>query len=458
MLTSRRDRFRALLPVVPSVLCTLVGLPGCGGEETAVAEATVRDSAGVVIVENPDRAVEVAPRWRVDPAPLLEIGTLEGEPDQQFSVISDVATLSDGTVVVGHNQPPELRFYAADGTHLRTAGGEGEGPGEFRRVAAVIRLPGDTLLVHDWNLNRTSRFGPDGSFLESVTLGGGEEGGLGGNVVGRLEDGTLVVEPFTSFGGGSLPEEGVHRYDSPLLAYEPDGSLRDTLLVRPGRAYHVRRSGGGFRVTVGLFSTGPYQAVAPDALFTAHSRAWEIEVRAPDGEVHRIVRLDRPRRPVTGAALDSLIERRVDDIDDPDRRRERETEYREMPVPDLRPAFDALGLDAEGHLWARETDGGDAAPDRWIVFGPDGRVRAVATLPPRFFPHEIARDRVVGRWTDELGVPYVRIYWLRKDGGEADGAEVRAPWDTAHPCDRTGSVPYVRFRGRQAVGGVDRET
>lgn len=420
MLTSRRDRYPASVPAVPFVLCILVGLPGCGGDAAAGAEATVRDSAGVVIVENPDRAVEVAPRWGVDPAPLLQIGTLEGDPDEQFSAISDVATLSDGTVVVGHNQPPELRFYAADGAHLRTVGGEGEGPGEFRRVAAVIRLSGDTLLVHDWNLNRTSRFGPDGTFLESVTLGGGEEGSFGGNVVGRLADGTLVVEPFASFGRGGPPEEGVHRYDRPLLAYGPDGNLRDTLLVRPGRAYHVRRSGGGFRVTVGLFSTGPYQAVAPDTLYTAHSRAWEVEVRAPDGEVHRIVRLDRPRRPLTGAALDSLIERRVDDIDDPDRRREREAEYREMPVPELRPAFDALRLDADGRLWVRETDGGDAAPDRWIVFGPDGRVRAVATLPPRFFPYEIDRDRVVGRWTDEVGVPYVRIYRLRRGDGNVE--------------------------------------
>ena len=50
------------------------------------------------------------------------------------------------------------------------------------------------------------------------------------------------------------------------------------------------------------------------------------------------LRLDHRRRPVTGSALDSLIERRVADLEDPDRRREREAEDREMSVPELRPA------------------------------------------------------------------------------------------------------------------------
>lgn len=398
--------------------CVAALASACGGDGASV-DVAVRDSAGVTIVEHPSGAVEAAPRWGVAPEPELDVGTLDGEPAYQFSRIVDAVTLSDGTVVVAHDDPPELRFYDADGRHLRTAGGEGEGPGEFQTLGWLTRLPGDTLLVHDWRLNRVSEFGPGGKFVRSTRFGEDL-----GRVMGRLQDGTLVVEVIPVFGIGGAPEEGVHRRDSPLLAFGSGGTFRDTLAVRPGRQLYVDRRGGGYGVRTVPFSTGPYQAVASDVVYSAHGGAWEIGALGPDGDVRRIVRLDRERRPLTEADWSEAVESRTGDVDDPSARKQQEKTYAKMPRPDRHPALDAMEVDATGHLWVREAgagdaSGGDGEGDRWLVFSPEGRLRAVARTPSRFRPLEIGRERMVGRWVDELSVHHLRVYEVDRQAGDA---------------------------------------
>lgn len=417
--TRRPPEPRGLVPVAVATLIGAWLAPACGGDGASV-DVAVRDSAGVTIVEHPSGAVEAAPRWGVAPEPELDVGTLDGEPAYQFSRIVDAVTLSNGTVVMAHDDPPELRFYDADGTHLRTAGGEGEGPGEFQATGWLTRLPGDTLLVHDWRLNRVSRFGPDGEFLDSERV----ETQLGGQVVGRLSDGSLVARASTFFGGEGPPEDGTDRREIAFLRFGADGALRDTVAVRPGRAYYVATRGEGFRVTSIPFSTAPHAAVGPDVVYSAHGGAWEIRVLGPDGGVRRIVRLDRERRPLTGADWSEAVEGRTGDVDDPSARKQQERMYGKMPRPDRHPALDAMEVDASGRLWVREaggddTSGGDDQEDRWLVFSPEGRLRAVARTPSRFRPLEIGRERMVGRWVDELSVHHLRVYELDRQAGDA---------------------------------------
>ena len=60
----------------------------------------MRDSAGIQIVESTAPAWEKGEAWRVDPAPILTIGVLEGlEEYQLFRAFSPVRT-SRGEIVV----------------------------------------------------------------------------------------------------------------------------------------------------------------------------------------------------------------------------------------------------------------------------------------------------------------------------------------------------------------------
>ena len=50
----------------------------------------------------------------------------------------------------------EVRFYSLEGRHIRSVGGDGSGPGEFRRPSRIWRWGADSLRVWDGRLRRFS--------------------------------------------------------------------------------------------------------------------------------------------------------------------------------------------------------------------------------------------------------------------------------------------------------------
>ena len=85
-----------------------------------------------------------------------------------FTVVTMASRLSDSTIGVLENQTSELRFFGPDREHLRTAGGPGEGPGEFEDAASFVRLPGDTLLVDAGD--RHLLFSPAGEYVRQTRI------------------------------------------------------------------------------------------------------------------------------------------------------------------------------------------------------------------------------------------------------------------------------------------------
>ena len=154
----RRQSFRGARFVARTLVTCLVG---CAPQPVEHPISTVRDSAGIRIVENAPPAVsnEV---WSVDTVPVLRIGQVNGMPEHQLYRVGPLARLSDGTVVVA--LVSELRFYAADGTWMQTVGRQGGGPGEYEEIGMLRRLRGDSLLVWDGGQRRVTVLGPDGSF------------------------------------------------------------------------------------------------------------------------------------------------------------------------------------------------------------------------------------------------------------------------------------------------------
>src|SRR5690349_14962071 len=95
--------------------------------------ATVRDSAGVTIVEN--AVVEPAgiPTWRIDTVPAVTIGKTSGESAYEFGTIGGLRRMPNGMVVVLTGQGEsafEFRFFDSTGTHVVTHGKRGQGPGD----------------------------------------------------------------------------------------------------------------------------------------------------------------------------------------------------------------------------------------------------------------------------------------------------------------------------------------
>ncbi|HEX7024405.1 MAG TPA: hypothetical protein VF187_06275, partial [Gemmatimonadales bacterium] len=106
-------------------------LAACGprGEVRRGSQATVRDSAGVQIVEHAADLPASLPEWPVDTVPLVDIGGGD-DPEQDLDNVRGATRLGDGRIVVANTGSGELRIYDGKGKWLRNLGRKGEGPGE----------------------------------------------------------------------------------------------------------------------------------------------------------------------------------------------------------------------------------------------------------------------------------------------------------------------------------------
>lgn len=185
-------------------------------------------AAGCVGSDATGEGDAAAESWTLG-APGVEIGTVEGEPAYLLHQVVDAIRLADGRIAVLNAGSHEVRLYGADGTHLRSIGREGDGPGEFRRPARLRHRGGDTVAVVDEGLRRTT----------ALTLGG--------EVVGTEELAAPLEQPFPAEtwlfrrhwvdGGRPGRRAGVARILSKLPPPDTAASYRYVKVAEDGRLW-----------------------------------------------------------------------------------------------------------------------------------------------------------------------------------------------------------------------------
>jgi hypothetical protein len=385
-----------------------VACGGTGEDAGTGLDAAVRDSAGVSIVENPAPAPDSRLPWAFGAEPTLSIGAVDsGEADQLFRV-TDATRLADGRIVIANSGSNELRVFNADGSHAATAGGRGEGPGEFVSYSpsAVAAWPGDSIAaVNPWG-TRVSLFDAEGNHGRDVSL---DPTML--DVVDLLPDGKI----FTSGSGGGLNMDmtgssGLVRSSAEWGILDEHGTRFASLGEFPGSEFYATFAADG-SLEGGMphpFGRGTTGAVWGELVAIAVQDSYEIRAFASDGSLVRVVRrhgdLERP----TQADLDEYYARRYADLPDEDRRSSLDA-VRDMPLVESWPAFGEILADRAGHLWVREYE---AAV--WTVFDSEGRVQGLVETPAGVRIFEIGEDYLLGWAYDELGVEYVQLWSLSR--------------------------------------------
>ena len=281
------------------------------------------DSAGVPIATAVEPLWGPDEGWTVDSEPLLEIGTITGAPEYQFTDVVAAVRLRNGDVVVAERAASELRGYDAAGNFRWRAGRSGEGPGEFRSLDFVGTTAGDSLVTYDGALLRAQLFDPRGRFVRSyrVAITEGEaasEATVADKAVGVV-DGLLIVRFIEH--GDRIPN-GVVRWPAERLAALDlaDGTVR-SLLVLPGHEADVRvREGGGYSHGTYVFSKGPEYGAAAGRLAVVDTEAWSVRLISPhDGAVTAIARREVAPREATPALfelhLDGIVRIAFEDPD-----------------------------------------------------------------------------------------------------------------------------------------------
>jgi hypothetical protein len=388
----------------------------CGREGAAAARATVRDSAGVQIVENHAPLWSPKSGWHLSATPLVSIGVVEGDPHYQFGRVMRAIRLSDRRIVVADGGANELRFYSPDGRYLSTSGREGGGPGEFQQLDWIERLPGDSVVAFDLQNRRVSVFDSTGRFARSSTITQAV-GGIFVYPFGRFADGSLAMRTGFSFVAGET-KLGVASQPMVVLHLDVDAAHADTIGEFPGAQWFVYANEHSTGARGLPFGRHPVTAVSGNSLYYGSSDRYEIGVYSRDGTLRRSIRRARENLPVTDDDIEALKQHQLQALDDGSSsnaaRARIEREYAETPHPEHMPAYDRLIVDDRGNLWVEDYRRPADTQPVWTVFDSTGQMLGSVPMPERFRPFEIGADYVLGSWRDELDVQYVRLFGIER--------------------------------------------
>lgn len=385
--------------------------------ETAASwEGTITDSAGVSIVSN-----TATPMWRAGDewtvAEDLRIGTVAGEPEYQFGLISFMDVGSDGSIYVMDLQAVEVKAYDAEGNYLRTIGGPGGGPGELAQGAAFVYVdPSGGLVIPDLGNRRVNRYSqagePTGSFPIQIQAGI--------PTVWVLDDQGRLMTQLRGLNvqGIAALEEG-----DPIVVYDTTGAVVDTVAVLPKGQMLAETNEQQFSMVI--FAPEPVWDLSTDGtIFYAMNDRFRVLVNDPQGSLVRIITKTVEPKPVEERDREAI-----------------RTAFREQmarfgaPPPqidqfmqglgfaDVYPAFGQLFIGPEETLWVQrirsardmvgdteeefEFNAQDIGSPAWEVFDSQGRFLGVVTMPDRFRPVNVEGDYIHGIWLDELDVQYV---------------------------------------------------
>ena len=160
-------------------------------------------------------------------------------------------------------------------------------------------------------------------------------------------------------------------------------------------------------------------AIGRDAFWLGTGDSWEVRAYAPDAQLERIVRFDRPQMRVTDALRDAYLAEQLADVDDANEARQLRERHADMPSPELVPPYQHFAVDALQHLWIGEYVLPDQTARTYTIVDPEGRATGRLTMPERTLPLDIGADYLLGLTRDELDVERLTLWRLKRGRGAA---------------------------------------
>lgn len=382
----------------------------CGSDGVHLG-VTVRDSAGVRIWENGDKAWPDGEAWSLSSTPSITLGAVEGGGPLAFGRIADVATVGADRIAVVDALANEVRVFTRAGIHQGTIGRSGRGPGEFLSASSVQVL-GDTLAVFDRGLRRLSRFRLTGELLDERALGQLEYDGQLAFIdqAALLPGGSIATREVRDFSGEG---DGVTRDTTHFLIAAPEHDEAVVVDSFPG-VWTLRTTYRGrqlFRFQP--LTPYPHFAVRADTLYLSSGEHFEFR-RATRGGLAGIV-----RRRIADPSLAATDRTRFIDVTLERVPEEDQAEVRQllqgMEFPERLPAYRKILVDPDGNVWVeRYTSPGFLPGPEWDVFTAGGEYLGAVANRDGLDWFEVGRDYVLGVWTDAMDVQHVRLYQLNK--------------------------------------------
>ncbi len=343
--------------------------------------------------------------WTVDPVPLLDISDDDPGGAVVLGNAVHVARLPDGGALVTDQGVHALRIFGPDGRFRHAVGRQGSGPGEFEYIRVAQRC-GDSLFAEDIVLRRVTVHALDGTIgrlLTTSEFGGGTD---------AYRSACNAEGQFVHHAWNRFDPTRVGRQRVPVAAWLSSAkSAQRTELGNVAGPEFVGRGDGAGRALLGRT---PQLAVGRRHVYLGDADSGVVRVYTLDGTLAGVRRLPDTDLRVTSADLERA--KRLDSLGQSasEQAQTREEWALDTPPPTL-PAYDALVVDADDHLWVRRYPRAGVPDTPWIVFDPDGDHVATVSLPAVLAVHEIGRDYIAGIVLDpDTGTHAVRVLALTR--------------------------------------------
>jgi len=346
-----------------------------------------------------------APHDVIDPSAPELVRSLGEDNGLVLSEVAGAIPLGRGRIAIADGSTGRILIVERDGT-VSSAGGAGEGPGEFRTLAWLGRWGQDTIVAFDASLRRLSALDAEGNFLQSWAAD--EIAGLEfPRVRGTLETGELLVEADAP--GGTIVDEAedVRRFPARLLTATRGGAAGVVAVNEIAGSQRYVSSGSGGR-TIQLPVVWGYSlhfTGGGDRLWWGYSGDPSVHFASLTG-AKGLLDLPTTQHPVSAAMREQEIQEMTETASGGVRPQLLQM-LRDAPANSATPAFYDLLADQSGLLWVRVDRTED--PAQWFVVDTAGVVGA-RHFPGGFTPTYIAEGSIVGIFQDELGVESVRVY------------------------------------------------
>lgn len=158
----RRGSSRYLL--LASALSLAVVATGCGRGAPAYLDADLQ-------VDTVTTAVGPEITWEAEPLFVVGAGDpAGGEVDHPLHLVRGARIRSDSGLVIVQQSVQSLLVFDSDGVLRERVGGDGDGPGEFRRVRSAALLDGDSILAWGAGSKRVSLFDRAGELSRRLPM------------------------------------------------------------------------------------------------------------------------------------------------------------------------------------------------------------------------------------------------------------------------------------------------
>lgn len=363
---------------------------------------------------------------------LTRIGGYDERPAYTFSRITAGAVLSTQEIALVDRLGRDIRVFDLAGNHLRSFGGEGQGPGEFMYLSALQTLAGDRLMAWDRQAKRFSVFTHDGVHVSTATLSRSDIGILWADFAGAFPDGTVVLRHRPN--EMALRGEPAGRRIDPTMfvRYSDDGRVMDTLSVVPGPEKYLYHENGQWGLTDRLFERSVVGVILGDHLIDGETSAIALRRTTADGDEAAPLVYQRLPRPVSKAEVEAERDRRIEAVKAAEERRSRAganalgvsisfadgrlRRLANMEAYSDLPAFRSIAVGSDGLLWIEDYPSPFDQNSRWFMLR-DDRILGWIELSQgeRFLA--AGEGLVLKLLVDEVGVESVVV--LRVDRPDA---------------------------------------